>query len=492
MKVLLTASECSPFVKVGGIADVIGSLPIALKQLGVDVRVALPFYKNLLDKINASDKQIVSLEKVISYDIKYGSEVMKAEIFKTFIPQTDIPVYLIYNINLISNGGIYFTPENMASPSVELDRFAVFSKIVASFFSMPNRTFEPDIIHCNDWHTGMIPQIIQNLSRFTKMPHRPRTIFTIHNLAYQGFSDIDVAQKLGMDVNLDQTLKWDSQDNNLDFILQGIVGSDYITTVSPHYAEEIQTPQYGEGMHDILKTRSARLTGILNGISYDVFNPKTDEFIKHKYDPVSVTTEKAKNKAALQEELGLEVNPHKPLLGIASRLVSQKGLDLVADSLEKIVDLGYQVVVLGSGDPQLEFMFNEKSKNTELAKNYKSIIKFSEEIARKIYAASDMFLVPSRYEPCGLTQIIAMKYGSVPIVRDVGGLHDTVEEGRTGFVFYNFSAKEMLDALGRALVKYTQDKIQWNHMVQTAMKEDFSWDMSAKKYINLYRKALDS
>ena len=416
---------------------------------------------------------------------------MKAEIFKTVIPQTDIPVYLIYNKNLISNGGIYFSPENMASPDVELDRFAVFSKIVASFFSMPNRTFEPDVIHCNDWHTGMVPQIIQNLSRFTTMPHKPKTIFTIHNLAYQGFSNLDVAQKLGLDVKLDQTLKWDAQDNNLDFILQGIVGSDYVTTVSPHYADEIQTPQFGEGMSEILKTRNARLVGILNGISYDIFNPKTDGNIIEKYSPTTVSEGKAANKAALQKEYGLEVNPNKPLLGIASRLVNQKGLDLVADALEKIIDLGYQVIVLGSGDPQLEFMFNEKSKRGDLSKNYKAIIKFSEEIAMKIYASSDVFLVPSRYEPCGLTQIIAMKYGSVPVVRDVGGLHDTVEEGKTGFVFYNLTQKDLLDALGRALVKYTQDKNGWKKMVLNAMNEDFSWDISAKKYVNLYRKAMN-
>lgn len=490
MKVLLTASECSPFVKVGGIADVVGSLPIALKQLGIDVRLAIPFYKNLLDKINESDKSIVSLEKIISYDIKYGKEVMKAEIFMTYIPETDIPVYLIYNPNLISNGGIYFSPENMSSPSQELDRFAVFSKIVASFFSMPNRTFEPDVIHCNDWHTGMIPQIIQSLSRFTVMPHKPKTIFTIHNLAYQGFSGLDVASKLGLDVKLDQTLRWDAQDNNLDFVLQGIVGSDFITTVSPHYADEIQTPQFGEGMDEILKSRNGRLVGILNGISYDIFNPKTDPYIVKKYETADAVVSKAINKESLQEELGLEINPSKPLLGIASRLVSQKGLDIVADALEKIIDLGYQVVLLGTGDPQLEFMFSERNKRGDLTKNYRAILKFSEELARKIYASSDMFLVPSRYEPCGLTQMIAMKYGSVPIVRDVGGLHDSVEEGKTGFVFYDLSQKGLLDALGRALVKYTQDKPGWKKMVLNGMNEDFSWDSSAKQYVGLYRKAM--
>ncbi len=491
MKVLIAASECSPLVKVGGIADVIGSIPIALHQHGVDVRVAIPLYKNLIDKINATDNSIVILRKKDEIQVKYGTKERKVDLFETYLPGTAIPVYLIYNEDLISNGGIYFTPKTMPSPEMELDRFALFSKIVAQYFTYPNNVFNPDVIHCNDWHTGMVPQIIQNISGYTKLQKKPRTIFTIHNLAYQGFSKLDVAEKLGLDISRDQTLRWDAQDNNLDFILQGIVGADYITVVSPKYAEEVQTPEFGEGLDEILKARKDRLQGILNGISYEVFNPLDDNKLFMNYTTANYKDGKATNKRELQKLSGLEIKPNKPLIGIISRLAHQKGLDLVAESIEEIVNMGFQVIILGTGDPQLEMAFAEKSMKSELKPSFKAFITFSEDIARKIYAGSDMFLIPSRYEPCGLTQLIAMKYGSVPVVRGVGGLYDTVHEGSTGFVFQEFKIQKMIEALGRALITYSNHPEEWDKIVRNGMQADFSWNESAKQYITLYHRLIN-
>ena len=477
MKVLLIASECSPLVKVGGIADVIGSLPIALNNLSVDARVALPYYKPLKDLI--CNNTSCSIKKVKSFSLAYGDQILEIH----------VKTYLIENEDYISNGGVYYTPETMPSPEMELTRFAVFSKAVASLFSVQNDIFQADILHCNDWHTGLVPQFQQALNKHVKKEYSPKSIFTIHNLAYQGFSSIDVAQKLGLDMSNDQSLRWDAEDNNLDFLLQGILGSNIITTVSEKYSQEIQTPEYGEGLHEILQARTARLFGIINGISYEIFNPLNDKLIKYNFSKANWKTEKSKNKEFLQKELGLEVS-NKPMIGIISRLAQQKGLDVVAETLEQIVDLGFQVVILGTGDPLLEEKFKAYNDNPSINKNYKGLIQFSEEVARKIYAASDAFLVPSRYEPCGLTQMIAMKYGGVPVARATGGLYDSIEHLSTGFLFENLTSKELIRCLASVGELYTQ-KDKWNHMVDKALAKDFSWNESAKKYIMLYKKALE-
>lgn len=492
MKVLIVASECSPLVKVGGVADVVGSLPIALKSLDMDVRVVIPFYKTLIDKINNSDQSILEVKKSADFEIKWGPKTLKCDIFETKIPYTNIPVYLVHNEELISNGGVYFSPETMASPEMELERFALFSKVVANFFGLQNKVFLPDVIHCNDWHTGMIPQILRNMGRFTKLPKVIKTVFSIHNLAYQGFSNTDVASKLGLNINADKLLKWDAEDNNLDFVLQGIIGADYISTVSEKYAEEIKTPEFGEGLDEIIKSRSGRLIGILNGISYEIFNPATDDLISFKFSVGNAKEGKAINKADLQKAFKLDVNPNKPLIGVISRLAHQKGLDIVYESVRDIVEMGYQLVILGTGDPMLQSGFAELNNDPELRKNYVAYITFSEELARKIYASSDMFLIPSRYEPCGLTQMIAMKYGAVPVVRATGGLYDTVQDNETGFVYNDFSKQDMLTALQRALIKYTQEKATWDKIVKNAISKDFSWQQSARKYLRLYNMAMSA
>ena len=479
MKVLIVASECAPLVKVGGIADVIGSLPIALKNLGIDVRVVIPYYKPLKDALNTPE--------ISSVDVLYGEINEKVTIHETQI-EGGVKVYLLGNDKYIGNGGIYFSPQHMSSPEEELERFAFFSKAVCKIFSYQNDTFYPEVLHCNDWHTGLIPQILQTMHNYDRASIQ-KTIFTIHNLAYQGFTKLETADKLGLDVKHDQTLRWDAADDNLDMVLQGIVGADFVTTVSEKYSEEIQTKEYGEGLQDILESRKNRLTGILNGISYEVFNPSKDTYIKAQYTSANWKEGKAENKKQLQADLGLNQDPSTPIVGIISRLAAQKGLNLVSDSVKAMCDIGCQVVLLGTGDPQLEAKFQEYNNDQSISGKYKGLIEFSEQLARKIYASSDMFLIPSKYEPCGLTQMIAMKYGSVPIVRATGGLFDTVEDSKTGITFTEFSSKELISAVQRAYDLYS-DKEAWAKIVTTCMSEDFSWDVSAKKYAMLYKKIL--
>lgn len=491
MKILLAASECSPLVKVGGIADVIGSLPIALKNLSVDVRVVIPYYKPLKECFDQDQKLCQLIKQIKTIQMSYGAETLTITLFETVIPNTDIPVYLIHNDNYITNGGIYFSPGIMPSPEHELERFAVFSKAIVELFGTENDVFYPEVMHCNDWHTGMVPQILHTSRQYNARTQPIKTIFTIHNLAYQGFSKIDVADRLGLDIKHNQLLKWDAEDNNVDFLMQGIISSNYITTVSQKYAEEIQTPAFGEGLDDILKTRKERLIGILNGISYEVFNPSTDKDVPNKYAISNYEEQKAKNKQLLQQEIGLEMNPNKPLIGLVSRLAQQKGIDVIADLIPNIIAMGYQIVILGTGDPLLEAKLKEMNEDEKYNKNFKAILQFSEPLARRIYAASDAFIVSSRFEPCGLTQMIAMRYGSLPIVRATGGLFDTVTDEVTGFTFINLTHQEVLDTLKRAMNFYINNKPMWNKLVTTAMQQDFSWKESAKKYVLLYYKALN-
>ena len=503
MKVLIVASECSPFIKVGGIADVIGSLPIALNSLGVDARIVIPFYKPLFNEFKnqrlqskdrsqlfSRENKEITLNKIIDITIQFDNKKNPVSVYETKIPGTKTAVYLIYNHEYLANGGIYFSPQNAKSPKNELNRFAFFSKSIIDIFAYQNEIFQTDIIHCNDWHTGMIPQLIQNMKTYSRQKNIPKTIFTIHNLAYQGLGDTDVADKLGLNIQKDQTLKWDSQDDNIDFILQGIVGADYITTVSPKYAEEIMTPDYGEGLNEILKAREGRLAGILNGISYEVFNPLKDPYISANYTDASFKEGKKANKISLQKELGIEITEDKPLAGIISRLANQKGLDIIALSVNEIMDLGYQLVILGTGDPLLESKLKEYNNEERYKGSYRAEISFSEPLARKIYSGSDMFLIPSRYEPCGLTQMISMKYGSVPVVRATGGLYDTVKNLQTGFTFDTLDKKNMLNALHLAIATYSETAGKWDKIVKNCMTENFSWDESAKQYVLLYQRVL--
>ncbi len=477
LKVLITASECAPFVKVGGLADVIGSLPKALHELGVDVRVVIPKYK----EIGATH---LAIQPFSHFSIDFGGRE-EVSVHESKLLGSDVPIYFLENEKYLSSGGIYFSKDAVADSQEEIRRFAFFSKAIVNF-QLSTFNFQFDIIHANDWHTGLVPGL---------MEAEVASVFTIHNLANQGFADlIETRHASSLQKFLDSTtkdselLKWDAQDDNLDLMLQGITAADVVSTVSPTYAKEILTPEFGEGLHQVLKAREGRLFGILNGIDERVWDPKTDPKIEFNYSVKEGLAGKVANKIYLQKELGLKVSPEPPLIGMVTRLAEQKGFDLVLDSLKTIFDLGAQLVVLGVGDEEIE-----KELKTNLSDEgiFSFVNRFDEELAHRIYAGADLFLMPSKFEPCGLVQIIAMRYGALPIVRATGGLKDTVKDEGTGFVFDEYSSEALLEAVERAVGRFGVENIQFRQMVSKAMREDFSWSRSAKKYLQLYQKALE-
>ncbi|KPK78854.1 MAG: hypothetical protein AMJ89_00130 [candidate division Zixibacteria bacterium SM23_73] len=469
LKVLFIASECAPVVKVGGLGDVIGSLPKALKKIGVDVSVLIPKYRKIKG-INPKLKK--------SFKIDFGDKKEKVTLYKAKIPNSEVSLYLLENKKYISSGGVYFSSSAMAFTQKEINRFAFFSKAAIPFIS----EFNPDIVHCHDWHVGIIPDLLK------KENIRIPSIFTIHNLANQGFSQLGILRKLSFIKTPSALINWDAQDGNLDFILQGIVSSDILTTVSPSYAKEVMTPDFGEGLNEILKAREARIFGILNGIDYGVWNPQKDEKIFRKYSIKNYKKKKAENKKALQEKLGLPNDSKVPVLAMISRLTWQKGFDLMLDIFDKILEQKVQIVILGVGEKVLE-----KSLKTKERKNKTKVsvnIKFDERLAHQIYAGADIFIIPSRFEPCGLCQMIAMRYGTVPVVRKTGGLADTVEDKKTGFVFEEYKPSALFEKIKQALNLYS-NKRKWQDLIVAIMKKDFSWKKSAKEYLKIYKKLID-
>ncbi|MEG1883469.1 MAG: glycogen synthase GlgA [Clostridia bacterium] len=477
MKVLFAASECVPFIKTGGLADVVGSLPIALAERGMDVRVILPKYR-IIDGYWKS-----RMEHVCSFEVLFGWAKVYCGVFKT--EDQGVTYYFIDNEDFFSTDQIY------GDGPAEGYRFAFFCRAVLE--ALPRIGFFPDILHCNDWQAGLIAPLLRTQYSGNENYHRIRTVFSIHNLKYQGiFSWKEMAGRLGLDERY----------NNPDYLefygcmnclKGGIVFSDYVLTVSRTYAEEIKTSYYGENLDGLLRARSITVSGILNGIDYTVFNPETDRFLTAHYTKDDLSG-KAENKARLQEECGLEVRPEVPIIGVIARLTPQKGLDLIERVLDDILRLDVQVVVLGKGDKRFVDMLNWA--NWRYPRRMHARIALDEGLAHRVYAGSDLFLMPSQFEPCGLSQMIALHYGSVPIVRETGGLKDTVipynlftDEGN-GFSFTNYNAHEMLFTIERAVRYYAEDKPMWNRLVQRGMKADFSWNSSAKEYRALYEKLM--
>ncbi|MCX6783651.1 MAG: glycogen/starch synthase [candidate division WWE3 bacterium] len=468
MKVLLAASECAPFIKVGGLGDVIGALPKALLSLGVEVAVVIPLYKSLVDTVTTKREE---------FSVRFNNKEESVTVYVSKIPESQVPIFFLQNETYLSNGGVYFDKSAFASSQEEISRFAFFSKAVAQFCD----SLQPDLVHCNDWHTALIPY-------FLKDKHVP-TILTIHNLANQGFSSLDINKSLDLITNRDRLLDWDEADSNLDLLLQGVTRCTLVTTVSENYAREITTQEFGEGLDDVLRARAGRLVGILNGIDTDTYDPKTDPNISTHYDSELFVSGKLANKIALQKELGLNPDPTKLVIGLIGRLTHQKGIDLVLGSLNEVLRNNAQLIILGSGEESLEEKL--KSENDRFGQNsdFKAVLGFDEGLARRIYAGSDLFLVPSRFEPCGLTQMIAMRYGSLPVVRDVGGLHDSVKDGIDGFVFKDFSPKSLGEAINRT-AKTFGNPYSWKKMVCNAMAYDWSWARSAEKYVEVYKKVV--
>ena len=482
LKVLFVAAEAVPFAKTGGLGDVIGSLPKELKQQGIDARVILPNYQDIPEQYK---KQMVFKNK---FPVQVGWREKYCGVLE-FVFE-GITFYFIDNEYYFKRYGFYGYDD-------DAERFGFFCRAVLE--ALPVLDFVPDILHCHDWHTGMVSVMLDAHYRHLPMYQHIKTLFTIHNLRYQGVFDKGILHDI---LSLDwKYFNGDGVEfyNAVNFMKGGLAYSNVISTVSHTYAQEIQDPYFGENLDGFLRKRQGDLVGIVNGIDYDMYNPATDEKIASRYN-VGSLSKKAKNKLDLQQQLGLVVNAEIPIVAIVSRLVGPKGMDLVegimADQLKQMSMDHYdaQLVILGTGEARYENFF--KYLAWQYPGKVSANILFDDTLARKIYAGADMFLMPSLYEPCGIGQMIAMRYGCVPIVREIGGLRDTVElynqESGTGngFVFTNYNAHEMFATINHAITIF-KDKKQWNKIVTNAMKSDYSWKSSAKKYQEVYKKMIE-
>jgi starch synthase len=476
MKILFLAAEVAPFVKVGGLADVAGSLPLALAELGHDVRVILPrYYAVSVDKYK--------LNRIIEWlDIPIGFGSTAVQVLEGALPGykdgPHVPVYFIQNQN-------YFERDRVYGHEDDADRFILYCR--ASLETIRTLNWKPDIVHANDWHAGLSINYLKTIYYGDPFFAGIKCAFTIHNLAYQGTFGQYFLNQAGLD---HLGLVWGDRDGMVNVMGRAIAYADAVSTVSPRYAAEILTPEYGENLDWLLNYRWWHLWGILNGIDYKVFDPAKDKHITARYTLRSLKN-RQKNKADLQESLKLPVDPNIPLIGMVSRLADQKGFDLVAASAEQIMEKGVQMVVLGTGEYHYhEFLY-------WLAQRYpgqvRAILGFDAEMAQRIYAGSDMFMMPSRFEPCGLGQLIAMRYGSIPVVRYTGGLVDTVQEYNdgigNGFCFGPYEPVHLLAALDRALAVYRQPK-KWQALIKVNMQRDYSWSASARQYLDFYRAEL--
>lgn len=475
MQIVFASAECAPFVKTGGLGDVAGSLPAALVRAGAEVIVMVPKYATIKDEYKAQMEHFSDFYVSLGWRNEYcGLEKL----------EHDGVTYMF-----IDNER-YFARDYPYGFFDDGERFAFFSKAITESLQHLPAGFECDILHCNDWQTALAPVFLREFYQGLPLYDRVKTVFSIHNVAFQGqFSDTVMEDILGVAHIPAAASQLRCDACSINYMLGALRYADAITTVSPTYANEIQTPEFGEGLDGVLRERSYALQGILNGIDVAGFDPATDKRIAANYT-VEDRSGKAVCKAKLQEELGLEVRDDRPLMVMVTRLTRQKGMDLVMYALDRILAGGVQVAVLGTGDRDYEDglrYFQDKYPGTMAAR-----IKFDPALSQRMYAAADMFLMPSKFEPCGLSQIIAMRYGTLPIVRETGGLKDTVQpyneftgEG-TGFSFTNFNGDEMGDAVFRAARLFWDNRDAWNQLVTQAMSQDFSWTRSADKYLDLY------
>lgn len=475
MQIVFASAECAPFVKTGGLGDVAGSLPAALVRAGAEVIVMVPKYATIKDEYRAQMEHFADFYVSLGWRNEYcGLEKLEHDGVTYMFVDNERYFARDYPYGFFDDG----------------ERFAFFSKAITESLQHLPAGFECDILHCNDWQTALAPVFLREFYQGLPLYDRVKTVFSIHNVAFQGqFSDTVMEDILGVAHIPAAATQLRCDACSINYMLGALHYADAITTVSPTYANEIQTPEFGEGLDGVLRERSYALQGILNGIDVAGFDPATDKRIAANYT-VDDRSGKAVCKAKLQEELGLEVRDDRPLMVMVTRLTRQKGMDLVMYALDRILAGGVQVAVLGTGDRDYEDglrYFQDKYPGTMAAR-----IEFDPALSQRMYAAADMFLMPSKFEPCGLSQIIAMRYGTLPIVRETGGLKDTVQpyneftgEG-TGFSFSNFNGDEMGDAVFRAARLFWDNRDAWNQLVTQAMSQDFSWTRSADKYLDLY------
>ena len=477
MKILFAASECVPFIKTGGLADVVGALAPVLAQKGNDVRVILPKYAAIPEKYETQMRHVLDFEVQLGWRRQYcGIESLEFQ---------GVTYYFVDNRYYFGRNYIY------GMGGDEYERYAFFSNAVLSCLSLI--PFEPDIIHAHDWQAGMIPALLRIQYSHLPVYNRIRTIFTIHNLQYQGIFGIkDVQDVLGLPDSVFTNDKLEYY-GSANFLKSGIVYADEVSTVSPSYAEEIQTGFYGERLDGLLRAKSEHLTGILNGIDTQAYDPATDDSIAAKYSVDSLSG-KAVCKRALQEQLGLEQRTEAAIIGMVGRLSNQKGLDLVDYVIADIMREDVQLVVLGMGDSRYVNLFSWAEQN--YPGRVAARFAMDHDLAHRIYSGSDIFLMPSQFEPCGLSQMISLRYGTVPIVRETGGLRDTVLSYSeytgvgNGFTFFNYNAHDMLHTIQRALHFYRDKKDVWQMLMLRGMSGDYSWTHSAEMYMSLYQSIL--
>ena len=472
--VLFVSSEAVPFIKTGGLADVAGSLPKYFDKEHYDVRVMLPKYLCIPEKWRSQMKYVTHFYMDLAWRSQYVG-VLEME-------------YAGVHYYFIDNEFYFAGPKPYGYIHEDIEKFAFFSK--AALSAMPLLGFKPDIVHCHDWQTGLVPVYMKERFHDGEFFRDMKSIMTIHNLKFQGIWDLKKVKDItGLPPYFFTSDKLEAY-GDANYLKGGIVYADAVTTVSDSYAEEIKTPFYGEHLDGLMRARSNCLTGIVNGIDYEEFNPATDTRIVSNYNQKTFRKEKPKNKKALQQELGLEVNDKKFMIGIVSRLTDQKGLDLIAYMMDQICAEDVQLVILGTGESQYENMFRHFA--WKYPDRVSANIYYSEDMSHKIYASCDAFLMPSLFEPCGLSQLMSLRYGTVPIVRETGGLKDTVEPYNeyestgTGFSFANYNAHEMMNTINYAKHVFYNNKREWNKIVDRGMLKDFSWTSSAKKYEKLY------
>jgi len=480
LKILLASSEVAPLAKTGGLADVAGSLPKALKSLGHDVRVIMPLYTMVKQHNPKMKEEIPVLEIPIADRIEQGS------VMSTFLGDT-VPTYLVKHDRYYDREYLYTTPQGDYPDNAE--RFIFFSRAILE--ALKKLDFVPDIIHCNDWQTGLVPTYLKTLYSQDDFYKNTSTVFTVHNLGYQGkFWALDMPMT---------NLPWEVFSINgieyygdISFLKAGLMFSDVISTVSKGYSKEIQTPEYGIGMEGVLQYRSQDLYGILNGTDYDDWSPDKDKFIKTHYDVNSLEGKKVCREDLLKE-FGLKVAENTPIIGMITRLADQKGFDILSEAMPELMKMNLAMVVLGTGEQKYHDLFNTLKK--EYSQKLGVLIAFNNATAHKIEAGSDLFLMPSQYEPCGLNQMYSLKYGTVPVVRATGGLDDTIQDfdlkaGKgNGFKFSEYSSKALLKTVKMAIDVF-EDKQKWLKIMKNGMNEDHSWKTSAKEYVNLYETAM--
>lgn len=465
MKILFPIAEAHPLYKIGGLGDVGGALPQALHQADADVRIALPKHP----EIDLPEDHYKEAE----FEIIYGNQPLPIVVYRTLLPGTSVPVYLFEEPTYLS--------QRTNAADNHADKFAVFSLAVTTWIAENSPYWQPQIIHCHDWHTALIPVLLKH--KFTK---NYKTIITIHNLAYQGITTTPVVQKLALDPSKCHILTWDGQDGDTNILLEGLLHSDFITTVSPQYAQEIISEEYGEKINSILETKKTFITGILNGLDTVFFNPQTDKYLSTRYSTTNWQPGKTENRRDLYRQLHIAADPDSPLIGFVGRVDAyQKGIGLIIQAINSgtFPPPPAHFIFLGTGDPALEKELHQAANDKP---NLTIITRFDEPLAHQIYAAAHFCLIPSRFEPCGLVQLIAMRYGSLPIVRQTGGLADTVFERQNGFLFTNYDSQLMCQAVNQAL-DTLNDQPLYTDMVKRAMTKDYSWKTSAANYLNLYK-----